>query len=165
MGAIDKFRAVFGDMDIRSVHHNVARLDAARTLTDDRVAILVLPDEADITDPTLDCSPLGGSRCHPRTAVTLLRLCGIGRVLRINRHTMIRGRSWRSDRSIRERDWCRKTPGLLPRPRYQPRANRRSPSTSHFFPTEVSCVIGSLSPLAVKTDLDFSFADYAAAGR
>jgi hypothetical protein len=51
MGAIDKFRAVFGDMDIRSVHHNVARLDAARTLTDDRVAILVLPDEADITDP------------------------------------------------------------------------------------------------------------------
>ena len=30
MGAIDKFRAVFGDMAIRSVHHNVARLDAAR---------------------------------------------------------------------------------------------------------------------------------------
>ena len=30
MGAIDKFRAVFGDMDIRSVHHNVARLDSAR---------------------------------------------------------------------------------------------------------------------------------------
>jgi hypothetical protein len=30
MGAIDKFRAVFGDMAIRSVHHNVARLDSAR---------------------------------------------------------------------------------------------------------------------------------------
>ena len=30
MGAIDKFRAVCGDMAIRSVHHNVARLDAAR---------------------------------------------------------------------------------------------------------------------------------------
>jgi len=31
MGTIDKFRAVFGDMAIRSVHHNVARLDAARS--------------------------------------------------------------------------------------------------------------------------------------
>ena len=30
MGTMDKFRAVFGDMAIRSVHHNVARLDAAR---------------------------------------------------------------------------------------------------------------------------------------
>jgi hypothetical protein len=30
VGTIDKFRAVFADMAIRSVHHNVARLDAAR---------------------------------------------------------------------------------------------------------------------------------------
>jgi hypothetical protein len=30
MSTIAKFRAVFGDMDIRSVHHNVARLDWAR---------------------------------------------------------------------------------------------------------------------------------------
>jgi hypothetical protein len=30
MSTIDKFRAAFGDMDIRSVHHDVARLDAAR---------------------------------------------------------------------------------------------------------------------------------------
>jgi hypothetical protein len=30
MGTIDKFRAVFGDMAFRSVHHDVARLDAAR---------------------------------------------------------------------------------------------------------------------------------------
>jgi hypothetical protein len=29
LGAIE-FRADFGDMDIRSVHHNVAKLDAAR---------------------------------------------------------------------------------------------------------------------------------------
>jgi hypothetical protein len=29
MGTIDKFRAAFGDMAIRSVHHNVARLDWA----------------------------------------------------------------------------------------------------------------------------------------
>ena len=31
MGAFDKFRAVFADMAIRSVRHNVARLDAARS--------------------------------------------------------------------------------------------------------------------------------------
>jgi hypothetical protein len=30
VGTIDKFRAVFADMAIRSVYHNVARLDAAR---------------------------------------------------------------------------------------------------------------------------------------
>jgi hypothetical protein len=30
MGTIDKFRAIFADMAIRSVHHNVASLDAAR---------------------------------------------------------------------------------------------------------------------------------------
>jgi hypothetical protein len=30
MGTFDKFRAAFGEMDTRSVHHNVARLDAAR---------------------------------------------------------------------------------------------------------------------------------------
>jgi hypothetical protein len=30
MGTFDKFRAAFGDMAIRSVHDNVARLDAAR---------------------------------------------------------------------------------------------------------------------------------------
>jgi hypothetical protein len=30
MSTIAKFRAAFGDMAIRSVHHNVARLDAAR---------------------------------------------------------------------------------------------------------------------------------------
>jgi FHA domain len=30
MGTIDKFRAVFADMAIRSVHHNVPRLDWAR---------------------------------------------------------------------------------------------------------------------------------------
>jgi hypothetical protein len=30
MGTFDKFRAAFGEMDIRSVHHNVARLDPAR---------------------------------------------------------------------------------------------------------------------------------------
>ena len=30
MGTFDKFRAVFADMAIRSVHHNVASLDAAR---------------------------------------------------------------------------------------------------------------------------------------
>jgi hypothetical protein len=32
MSTIDKFRAVFGDMAIQSVHHNVARLDAARAI-------------------------------------------------------------------------------------------------------------------------------------
>jgi hypothetical protein len=32
VGTMDKFRGVLGDMDIRSVHHNVASLDAARTL-------------------------------------------------------------------------------------------------------------------------------------
>jgi hypothetical protein len=30
MGTFDKFRAVFADMAIRPVHHNVASLDAAR---------------------------------------------------------------------------------------------------------------------------------------
>ena len=30
MRTFDKFRVVFGDMDIRSVHHNVASLEAAR---------------------------------------------------------------------------------------------------------------------------------------
>jgi hypothetical protein len=30
MGTFDKFRGAFGEVDIRSVHHNVARLDAAR---------------------------------------------------------------------------------------------------------------------------------------
>jgi hypothetical protein len=30
MGTFDKFGAAFGDMDIRSVHHNVARLEWAR---------------------------------------------------------------------------------------------------------------------------------------
>ncbi len=32
MSTIDKLRAVFGDMAVRSIHHNVARLDAARAI-------------------------------------------------------------------------------------------------------------------------------------